>query len=522
MAYLYGDSTPADLGVDYIEFLRDALDFSVQVLAADERMRQGSARATEVVKLSDGEVARLEALGAAQAHAIENFDIGSGESATAQCAQALLRGAAETLRGSIERVRSAAAGDVGKLEEEARRDRERCVDALSAFLKRHDLPGMTAELRLQQLNGANYATRLYVKALDSLAAVIELDVPQGHLFAGVARVDKLIERLEVHAPESGGWLRKEVKLRPQRLDKEFITALVSNANESLIHLRTAADGTGVGFDLVVRNGARVKLSRIGEAGDAPPFDLDETDSAKVREFRDKLLAATADLRQARKSIVEAMLGDKPLREQRDPKMIVERLVAVMAPVVREIAKRSLGATELVLKRQTGDGRREEIFVSRKDLQQKLRPLGPAGRALFKPLDLGELPPEEAAPISLDKPKGRGNDDKTATGDKIGNEAGADKALADKAAADKVAADKVAADKAAADKAAADKLAADKLADRKRTAAERSLFAEALAVDKPASGRPNASPASAGKDEAVRLDDSLDRLIVTEETVRKPQ
>src|SRR5207245_5323427 len=110
-----------------------------------------------------------------------------------------------------------------------------------------------------------------------------------------------------------------------------------------------------------------------------------------------------DLRQHRRSIVEAMLGDKPLKDQRDPKVIVERLVAVMAPVVREIAKRSLGQMELVLKRQTGDGRREEIFVSRKDLQQKLRPLGPAARAVFKPLDLGELPPEEAAPIKLDKP-----------------------------------------------------------------------------------------------------------------------
>ena len=250
MAYLYGDSTPADLSIDYIEFLRDALDFSVQVLAADERMRHSSARGVEVVKVSDAEVVRLEALGAAQAHAIEAFDIGAEDSATAQCAQALLRGAAETLRGAIERVRAAAAGDVAKLEEEARRDRERCADALAAFLKRHDLPKMTTELRLQQQNGSGYATRLYIKALDVLAAVIELDVPQGHLFAGVARVDKLVERLEVHAPESGGWLRKEVKLRPQRLDKEFITALVASANESLIHLRAAADGTGVGFDLV--------------------------------------------------------------------------------------------------------------------------------------------------------------------------------------------------------------------------------------------------------------------------------
>src|SRR5439155_1557818 len=303
----------------------------------------------------------------------EAFDIGPAEGATALCAQLLLRGAVETLRGAIERVRAAAATDVGKIEEESRRDRERCVDALSVFLKRHDLPQMWSELRLQQQSGVSYATRLYVKALGGLAAVIELEIPPGHLLSSIARVEKLVERLEVHAPESGGWLRKEVKLRAQRLDKEFITALVSGAQETLIHLRAAADGTGVGFDLIIRNNQRVKLSRIGEAGDLPPFDLDDTDSAKVREFRDKLLAA---------------------------------------------------------------------------------------------------------PVKLDKPVAAKADDR-----KNGDKAAADKAAADKASTEKTA-DKMVLDKAAADKAAADKAAADKLAADKQKRAEKSLFAEALAADKP--------------------------------------
>jgi len=32
MTYLFGDSTPSNLDFDYIEFLREALDFSVEVL----------------------------------------------------------------------------------------------------------------------------------------------------------------------------------------------------------------------------------------------------------------------------------------------------------------------------------------------------------------------------------------------------------------------------------------------------------------------------------------------------------
>src|SRR5206468_8488117 len=134
MTYLFGDSSPSNLDIDYIEFMREALDFSVQVLAAHERMVAGAARAVEIKLHGDAEVQRIEGLGATLARAVEAFDIGAAESPTAQCAGALLRGAAETVRSSIDRVYGNSAAEVGKLEEVARRDRERWGGALGEVL----------------------------------------------------------------------------------------------------------------------------------------------------------------------------------------------------------------------------------------------------------------------------------------------------------------------------------------------------------------------------------------------------
>jgi hypothetical protein len=474
MAYLFGDSTPSDLQIDYIEFLRDALEFSVQVLGADERMRAGSERALEVRRAGDAEAARLEALAAAQAKAIEGFDAGDADSATAQCAHALLRGGAEVVRAASERVRVAVAADLARIEDDARRDRERCSEALAVFLKRHDLPQMTSELRLQQQNGTGYAARLYVRGLGDLRAVLDLEIPFGHVLAAVARVERIMERLEVQAPESGGWLRKEVKQRAHRLDKEFITALVTGGGETTIHLRSAPDGSGVGYDLIVRDRpGPVSLHRIGEAGELPPFDLDETDSAKVRELKDKLLAVLAEQTKARKALVEAVFGETPLSEHKSPRMIVERLVASMAPVVQEIGKRSLAPGELVLKRQVGGGRREEIFVSRSDLRRKLRGLSEGARAVFAPLGLGDPTPDDEPPATL-----------------VG---------------------------------ATEPQAGAKVEERKsaKSAVEKSLFAEALAADEPPT-KPSAPPPPPREREAMRIDDSLDRLIVSEADVSKPE
>jgi hypothetical protein len=67
--------------------------------------------------------------------------------------------------------------------------------------------------------------------------------------------------------------------------------------------------------------------------------------------------------------------------------------------VQEIAARSLAPGELVLRRLLGGDRREEIFVSKADLKQKLEPLDGTRRALFDPLwaEGGALPARRPPP-----------------------------------------------------------------------------------------------------------------------------
>ena len=76
-------------------------------------------------------------------------------------------------------------------------------------------------------------------------------------------------------------------------------------------------------------------------------------------------------------------------------MLVKRLIAQIAPVVREIAKHSQSSDELVVKRVLADNRREETFVAKAELLRKFASLSPGRRACFEPLGLGSAAPEEA-------------------------------------------------------------------------------------------------------------------------------
>ena len=195
MTYLYGDSTSSTLEVNYIDFLRDAVEFCVQVLMADQRTVQARARARLLDHSSTAEIDRLQQLGAAISKAVDAMPLGAPESATARCAAAIVRAGADLVRSEIGAVQSALASEAEKRDAQVARERDGSVKALEALLAKHDLPDMTVDARLTLVAGGRYTCRARLGTGFGLGAVVDLDVPAGHLYSQLVRVDRLFERL---------------------------------------------------------------------------------------------------------------------------------------------------------------------------------------------------------------------------------------------------------------------------------------------------------------------------------------
>jgi len=298
MSYLYGDSTPSTLETNYIEFLRDAVDFCVQVLLADHRVAEARARTAALDRSSAAEIDRLQQLTATVATAMAGLPPGAPESAAARCAAAIVRAADGLVRTEVAAVQAALESEQQKRDAQAAREREGCVNELERLVVKHDLPDMTMHTQLALTAGARYQCRGRLTTGFGLAATLELDVPSGHLYAQVVRVDRLIERLEIQMPELAGWLHKEMRLKPQHLEKHYLVALSLADGEGLLKLRANADGSGAGFDAVVRSeGPRVHVLRVDEHGKpaGDPFEAQDADAAKLLALHDKVAAAAAEL-----------------------------------------------------------------------------------------------------------------------------------------------------------------------------------------------------------------------------------
>jgi hypothetical protein len=394
--FLYGDSTPSPLKSDFIAFLRDAFDFAVDVLRSDARMADAVHGVTLLAEETEREIAVAEELAADLTRALEGATHRAPTSLAARCATRIQHGALDLVRTEAEAAREAVIAERTRLAQTASKEYDACAKALETLVLRHTLPDAVGVTTVKLEGGSHYEALLQSHTPYGLEWTTELEITPSHALSRVLRIDRLVERLEIEAPEEGGWLHKEVRNRPQRLDRLHLTGLSVHPSETAVRLRSGDDGSGAGFDLLFRSEpARIELLRILEGGAAAeaPYNVVGDDVVKLQGLRDSLVAIANELGAQKKSLRHAALGGTPIGKLESPRALVEKVIANVAPIVHEIATRSLAPGELVIKRLLGDSRREEVFVSKKELEQKIEALSPDLRAMFDPLQLWEAVPK---------------------------------------------------------------------------------------------------------------------------------
>jgi hypothetical protein len=82
------------------------------------------------------------------------------------------------------------------------------------------------------------------------------------------------------------------------------------------------------------------------------------------------------------------LGDSPMEQIGDPALIGQAILAQLATLIRHTRQKSRVPGELIVKRDVGDGRREELFIPRAALERRFATLPPEYRRYFDDAGLG--------------------------------------------------------------------------------------------------------------------------------------
>jgi hypothetical protein len=400
MSHVYGDATPFPYDVDYIELSRRAIDCAVQLLSAQHAISAAHERGAASGAARDDDRTSLTVLSAAIESSLESFaradsrDPGRVLTRLREC----LGSTVSTELAAIDQQASAESAQILNI---VSRSSESARRAIEAFLLLHDLPGTELRLSWSAAGEQSYAAQLSVKTPFGIQAVFSLAIPPEHMWSRSRRLSELAPGFEVHSPQQAGWLSRRTEMAPVKLDRLYLSALTLGTASAEFSLRKGPT-LGAGYRVILSSSEaqRVALQPLMEDGSPAtdsPLDLDGADSAQMLRLCSRVVESTEGLSSLRRNMLSADLDDRPMDDVNWSQLVAERLIQLLAPVMNEIARRSGAPTELVLRRDLGGGRREEMYVTKAELYEKVLVLPPARRVAFEQLGLVEAPwaPEPA-------------------------------------------------------------------------------------------------------------------------------
>jgi hypothetical protein len=190
------------------------------------------------------------------------------------------------------------------------------------------------------------------------------------------------------------WLRGTVKPENLLLDEWILGEMDLTETSTRVALRrkaTERDSLVLQF-MSSEERTRAFVEHPGDPNaEALPTALDSQDLAAALPFANALRATCLNMLSHKAKLLSVKL-DGADTQGTSLLPLIQRVVTLLAPTVQEIARRSPNAQELSLKKETGDGRREEVYLRKEELVSKLQPLPALGRALFVPLGLDSWVP----------------------------------------------------------------------------------------------------------------------------------
>ena len=397
--YRYGDGSPFPLDENFIDTLTSAVEACTNAFDPLTELDARRERAAETRRDAERDANRLDELEKATTAALAPFlQVDKKQAGAHAVAQKLAASAkhmiAETKRMGDTRVQAMATQAAPKTAADP------VIKALRPFFDNHQLPSsawiMSWDVRGAEPSANAVATAGRISAMFSLAP---------DPFRAPIRVEQLVEGVTVHMMRKGVF--GKAKPAPIDLGKYVTVAFERSTNQRVITLKESASKTSTGLRFAVTDAGATwtAMTFTGDAdGDANPLDAE--DVAPIKLLVERANAALKDLLASR-TLVDLSLGGTSISDLEEPRIVPLEILGQLTPYARLIRERSRMSGELVLKRDVGDGRREELFVPRATLAQQFQRLPPDYQRPFEEMGISA---EETQPaITLPGPSPRSTD-----------------------------------------------------------------------------------------------------------------
>ena len=390
MKYLYGDATPFPLDENFIETLSAATDACVALFEVDLEMRDRQERAASIRQRSLEELGYLDRLSQTVESALSPMLPGEEAIYAAQrTASTIARSARATIeqaRESVIREREAAikntiGNDLAS----------RVIKATNDFALSHQLPKTRWAISWSyNLENAQVELLLTAAAECGLTTELRGNIPSDERWSVPLRISDVDPHTQLTIQRSGSWLSRLFKGSHESINGFYITQVELRDKEARFKVHRSLKPGAMGYEIRVRGASQSSplVCPIGTGEGAEPIPVYGDDAVNLTSLWSAIEKELRTLIRFRSRMLRASLHNNDIGNLEEPAELAEVMLMTLAPFVREMRLRSRVPGELVLKRELGNGRREELFVPRQALESKFSTLPHEQQRFFQAAGLG--------------------------------------------------------------------------------------------------------------------------------------
>ena len=404
MRFLFGDSTPFPLGYNFLATLESFMATATRIVQIENE--------TATVRRTNEEAAGSRVKGLEALEQFHNVVMRAVQDTAQKVhhAHALeyAQRVAEFASQYVEEHKRATLASNERESMQLRTEADRRIteqrQLLETFLKVAKLPVNRTKISIR-LVGEGKEFRHQMSAVfdnpDEIQTAFTLNASKVPAWSVPRRVSDFVQGVELLVGVEKSWLRGTVTQKQQSVDDWFVTQVdMSDDSFELTLRRNMREREMLVFHIRKIEGI---LTGTVEHPGAPGADpsavgtqMQHADLNQLDKLWRGLRTSTRDVIDHKEQLLGVFLDQQPVFEGGLVLAFVVRLVAMFAPTVREVAKRSPNEHELSLKVEHEGGRREEIYLRKESLVNALHPLPAAGRQVFAPLGLDTWVPSMTA------------------------------------------------------------------------------------------------------------------------------
>ncbi len=381
--YSFGDSTTFPLKENFLDTLMATVRASAALFAYELTLHAAGSEAREARMSADLELAKLVGF---QNALVATLNSAEGE-ASGQAAALLREAAAKVLGQTRHQVTSQCDRIVANAK--PKNVSGEMHNILSRFWLTNQLPNTRWSFYWRPDSEGVMRADLRATA-KSVSADFRTEISKSEIWGAPIAVSSLMSNLEIDIPV---WKRRskgtecaaeslegyeivEVDSSPSR--QRLVVRRINKAKYSV--MITLADAAQSSPTIVLIDDEQENMGDV--------HVISKANTEELSKLWNVLLAQRNSLVESRNVLGQVSFANRNVNTIADPSRVAEAMLAMVAPLTREIRLRSRVPGELIIKRNLSKGRREEIFMSRDDLQAVYAHLPDQYRRVFDAMGLG--------------------------------------------------------------------------------------------------------------------------------------